>query len=48
MAYKIKPVGSEEYFVVEYRRREAARFDGGLPESGLLVYRINPAYTAVT
>ena len=45
VAYKIKPVGSEEYFVVEYRRREGSTFDGGLPESGLLVYRINPAYT---
>ncbi|MBO5180990.1 MAG: M6 family metalloprotease domain-containing protein [Paraprevotella sp.] len=45
VAYKIKPVGSEEYFVVEYRRKENSTFDAGLPESGLLVYRINPAYT---
>ncbi len=44
IAYKIKPVGSDEYFVVEYRRR-AGTFDASLPESGLLVYRINPAYT---
>lgn len=44
VAYKIKPVGSEEYFVVEYRRKEGP-FDSGLPESGMLVYRINPAYT---
>ncbi len=44
IAYKIKPVGSDEYFVVEYRRK-AGTFDSGLPESGLLVYRINPAYT---
>ncbi len=44
IAYKIKPVGSDEYFVVEYRRRTGT-FDASLPESGLLVYRINPAYT---
>lgn len=44
VAYKIRPIGSEEYFVVEYRRKEGT-FDSGLPESGLLVYRINPAYT---
>ena len=43
IAYKIKPVGSEEYFIVEYRQK-AGTFDIGLPESGLLVYRINPAY----
>lgn len=42
-AYKIHPVGSDEYFVVEYRKKEGT-FDSGLPESGLLVYRINPAY----
>lgn len=40
-AYKIKPIGSDEYFVVEYRKKEGT-FDGGLPSSGLLVYRINP------
>lgn len=45
VAYKIKPIGSEEYFVVEYRRKEGSTFDAGLPESGLLVYRINPSYT---
>lgn len=44
IAYKIKPIGSDEYFIVEYRKREGT-FDSGLPESGLLVYRINPAYT---
>ncbi len=43
IAYKIKPVGSDEYFVVEYRKQEG--FDANLPSSGLLVYRINPAYT---
>ncbi len=42
-AYKIKPVGSDEYFIVEYRKQEG--FDANLPSSGLLVYRINPAYT---
>ncbi len=43
VAYKIKPVGSDEYFVVEYRKQEG--FDANLPSSGLLVYRINPSYT---
>lgn len=44
IAYKIKPIGSDEYFVVEYRKKEGT-FDIGLPSSGLLVYRINPNYT---
>lgn len=44
IAYKIKPLGSDEYFVVEYRKKEGT-FDAGLPSSGLLVYRINPNYT---
>lgn len=44
IAYKIKPLGSDEYFVVEYRKKEGT-FDSGLPASGLLVYRINPNYT---
>lgn len=44
IAYKIKPIGADEYFVVEYRKKEGA-FDAGLPASGLLVYRINPNYT---
>lgn len=43
VAYRIKPTGSDEYFVVEYRRREG--YDGSIPRSGLIVYRINPAYT---
>lgn len=43
IAYKIKPIGRDEYFVVEYRKQEG--FDKNLPASGLLVYRINPAYT---
>lgn len=44
VAYKICPIGSEEYFIVEYRKKEGT-FDVGLPESGLLVYRINPNFT---
>ena len=43
IAYKIQPVGHNEYFVVEYRRK--AGFDKNLPAEGLLVYRINPAYS---
>lgn len=40
IAYKIKPVGHDEYFVVEYRKKEG--YDATIPESGLLIYRINP------
>ena len=41
IAYKINPTGSDEYFIVEYRKK-AGTFDSGLPAAGLLVYRINP------
>lgn len=34
---------SDEYFVVEYRKKSGV-FESSLPGSGLLVYRINPAY----
>lgn len=43
IAYKIKPIGRDEYFVVEYRKKEG--FDSNLPASGLIIYRINPAYS---
>lgn len=43
IAYKIKPIGSNEYFIVEYRKKEGT-FDSGLPSSGLLVYRVNPQF----
>ena len=43
VAYKIQPVGHREYFVIEYRRKEG--FDASLPESGLIIYRINPDLT---
>ena len=43
IAYKIKPIGSEEYFVLEYRKKEG--FDQNLPGEGLLVYRINPKFS---
>jgi M6 family metalloprotease-like protein len=42
--YKIpSPNSSSEYFVVEYRRKTGT-FENSLPGSGLLVYRVNPAY----
>ncbi|MCP9610991.1 M6 family metalloprotease domain-containing protein [Coprobacter sp. LH1063] len=44
VAYKIKPMGSDEYFIVEYRKKEGT-FESGLPASGLLIYRINPKFT---
>ncbi|MBO6143871.1 MAG: M6 family metalloprotease domain-containing protein [Prevotella sp.] len=43
VAYKIKPVGSDEYFMVEYRKKEG--YDSSIPESGLIVYRINPKFS---
>ena len=43
IAYKIQPVGRREYFVIEYRKKEG--FDASLPESGLIVYRVNPDLT---
>lgn len=43
IAYKIKPVGSDEYFVVEYRKKEG--YDSSIPASGLIIYRINPKFS---
>lgn len=43
IAYKIQPVGSDEYFVVEYRKKEG--FDSNLPGEGLIIYRINPKFS---
>ncbi|MCD7709796.1 MAG: M6 family metalloprotease domain-containing protein [Porphyromonadaceae bacterium] len=43
IAYKISPIGSDQYFVVEYRKKEG--FDIGLPESGLLIYRVDSRYS---
>ncbi|MDA3943000.1 MAG: M6 family metalloprotease domain-containing protein [Bacteroidetes bacterium] len=40
-AYRIpSQQSSSEYFVVEYRKKEGT-FDGTLPRSGMLIYRIN-------
>ncbi len=40
-SYKIaSPNSSTEYFMVEYRRKTGT-FEGSLPDTGLLVYRIN-------
>ncbi len=44
VAYKIKLPDSDEYFVLEYRKRSSP-FENGLPASGLLIYRINPNFT---
>ena len=43
IAYKIKPAGSDEFFILEYRKKEGL-FESSLPASGLLVYRINPNF----
>lgn len=43
--YKIaSPNSASEYFIVEYRKTTGT-FEGGLPGSGMLVYRIDPSYT---
>lgn len=41
IAYKIQPTGYNEYFIVEYRKKEG--YDSSIPASGLLIYRINPS-----
>ncbi|MCX6270735.1 MAG: M6 family metalloprotease domain-containing protein [Bacteroidetes bacterium] len=41
--YKIaSPSSSTEYFVVEFRKKTGI-FEGNIPGSGLIIYRINPA-----
>lgn len=43
--YKIaSPNSANQFFIVEYRKK-AGTFEGNLPGSGLLVYRIDNAYT---
>lgn len=39
------PNSYQEYFVVEYRKREG--YDSGLPSDGMLVYRINSLYEGI-
>ncbi len=42
--YRINsPNSSSEYFVVEFRKKTGT-FENSLPGSGMLIYRINPAY----
>jgi M6 family metalloprotease-like protein len=42
-AYMIRSVNTNEFFVLEYRQRQASGFDSNIPGSGLLIYRINSA-----
>lgn len=43
--YKIaSPYSPDQYFVVEYRKKTGT-FEGSLPGSGLIVYRIDPSIT---
>jgi len=45
VAYRLaSPFSTSEYFVLEYRRK-AGTFDGSVPGSGLLVYRINSNFS---
>lgn len=45
-AFRINsPNSGTQYFIVEYRKKEGL-YEGNLPQSGLLVYRINPAATS--
>ena len=41
--YKIPINGSSQYFVVEYRKKTGT-FESRLPDSGLIIYRINESY----
>lgn len=42
--FRINVSGStNEYFVLEYRKQNSDIFEAYLPDSGLLIYRINPA-----
>lgn len=42
--YRINPSGSTgEYFVLEYRKQGSEIFEAYLPDSGMLIYRINPS-----
>ncbi len=43
-AYKILSSDSQQYWVLEYRDKSAA-WDTNLPESGLIIYRVNTNYT---
>jgi M6 family metalloprotease-like protein len=44
--YKIaSPNSTSEYFIIEYRRPTGSTFEGSLPGTGLLVYRINTIAT---
>gem|GEM_PF-313811 len=38
--YRINGTSSQEYFVIEYRKRGSDIFEQGIPGSGLLIYRI--------
>ncbi len=44
--YRFSPknVNTDEFFVLEYRKKEEDSFDRFIPKSGLLIYRINPNY----
>jgi M6 family metalloprotease-like protein len=44
-ALRIMPPNStDEYFVVEYRSNQTGRIDSFIPNSGLIVYRVNPTH----
>ncbi len=43
--YKIpSPNSSTEFFIVEFRKKITGTFEGNIPNSGLIVYRINSNY----
>lgn len=41
IAYKIRSENPDQFFLLEYRNKNANYFESGLPGSGLLIYRIN-------
>ncbi len=45
--YKLPSYKSNEYYVVEFRNKKH-RYDANLPQSGILVYRVNPMFRGST
>ena len=45
IAYKIPIPNSNEFFMVEYRNKEANDYDSKVPNTGIIVYRVNPNIT---
>lgn len=42
--FRINDNNENEFFVIEYRKNSIGLYESNLPESGLIVYRVNPFY----